>query len=177
MSSIETTHSKNGWNVHLNLIINAPKGIKMPLKSIKNSRGQTSSQNEDLRQFMLKNADSQMHNIQKLDFTEEENIREALVEILKYSLKFSGLTNQQLLEVYVKTYKKRLFGTFGNLRGVGIEEVSLEGDVLLDTEFLELIFTRAYSDYTLYKKELKQIVDVEKRTTDFNDVLKYLHLY
>ena len=177
MSSIETTHSKNGWNVHLNLIINAPKGTKTPLKSIKNSRGQISHQNEDLRQFMLKHADSQMHNIQKLDFDKEENIREALVEVLKYSLKFSGLTNQQLLEVYVKTYKKRLFGTFGNLRGVGIEDVSLEGDVLLDTEFVELIFTRAYSDYTLYKKELKQIVDVEKRTTDFNDVLKHLHLY
>ena len=157
MYSIEATHTENGWNVHLNLIINAPKGTLIALKDIRNRKGQVSHQNEGLRLFLVRSADSQMHNIQKIDSSTDEKMREALVEVLKYSLKFSSLTSQQLLEVYIKTYRKRLFGTFGNLRGVGIEDIDLEGDTLVDPEYLELIFTRCDFEYTLYKREIKQI--------------------
>lgn len=160
MFAQELTHTKNGWNVHLNLLVNAPKGTKILLKDIKNRRGQISHQNEDLRQFMLKGFDSQMHDIQKLDFTEEDHVRSALVEILKYSLKFSSLSNSDLLEVFIKTRKKRLFGTFGNLWAKGLEKVDLDKDIVLDQEFLELIFTRTMRDhqpdYKLYKREIKK---------------------
>jgi len=160
MFAQEVTHTKNGWNVHLNLLVNAPKGTKIHLKDIKNRRGQISHQNEDLRQFMLKGFDSQMHDIQMLDFSNEEVLRSALVEILKYSLKFSSLSNPDLIEVFIKTRRKRLFGTFGNLWGKGIEKVDLDKDTVLDQEFLELIFTRTLNynqaDYKLYKMEMKQ---------------------
>lgn len=161
MFAQEVTHTKNGWNVHLNLLLNAPKGSKINLKEIRNKRGQISHQNEDLRQFMLKHFESQMHDIQKLDFSSEEEIRGSLVEILKYALKFSSLSNQELIEVFIKTRKKRLFGTFGNLWGKGLEKVDLDKDIELDQEFLELIFTRTFNsgqvEYKLYKREVKEI--------------------
>jgi len=161
MFAQEVTKTKNGWNVHLNILVNASKGTKINLNDIKNRRGQISHQNEDLRQFMLKGFDSQMHNIQKLDFSNEDVLRSALVEILKYSLKFSDLTAQNLLEVFVKTRKIRLFGTFGNLWGKGLESVDFDKDIVLDEDFVELIFTRTFKngfpDYKLYKREVKKV--------------------
>ena len=155
MYSIETTRSKNGWNVHLNLMINASKGTKIPLKSIRNRRGQLSSQNDEIRAFLMKYADSQMHNVKKIE--DNSKIRDDLVEVLKYSLKFSDLTNQELLEVFIKTRKKRLFGSFGNMYGKNIENVELDGDEIIDEEFLELIFRRSYGFYELESEKLKRI--------------------
>lgn len=180
MFSVETTKTKNGWNIHLNLIVNAPKGSNIPLKSIKNRKGQVSHQNDDLKAFLMRTADSYMHDISKIDSSSTKEIRNSLVEVLKYSLKFSSLSNSDLLEVYVRTYRKRLFGTFGNMRGVGIEQVELEGDIAPDEKFIELIFRRVGYEYKLdsllYKTELtKNKDDIE--TTDFNQVLKHINLY
>jgi len=155
MYSIETTYSKNGWNVHLNLMINAPKGTKIPLKAIRNRKGQLSYQNEHIRAFLMKYADSQIHNVSKIE--DNSKIRDDLVEVLKYSLKFSSLSNQELLEVFIKTRKKRLFGSFGNMYGKDIENVEFEGDELVDEEFLELIFSRSTWEYKLQSERLKRI--------------------
>lgn len=159
MYSIETTRSKNGWNVHMNLMINAPKGSKIPLKSIRNRKGQVSYQNEHIREFLMKHADSQMHNINKIQ--DNSKLRDDLVEVLKYSLKFSSLSNQELLEVFIKTRRKRLFGAFGNMYGKKIEDVELEGDELVDDEFLELIFNRSELGYKLQSQLLKKRKDYE----------------
>ena len=163
MYSQEVTHNDNGWNVHLNLIVNAPKGTKIPLKSINNRRGQVSYQNEDLRLFMMKNYDSQMHNISKIE--DNTKLRDEIVEVLKYSLKFSSLTQQQLFYVFVKSVGVRLFGTFGNLWGKGLESVELEGDLILDKDFEELIFIRAFGElgqeYKLYKRKLIREEDLK----------------
>lgn len=162
MYSTETTHTKNGWNVHLNLIINAPKGTKLALREYKQvykGKEKIWYENSGVSDWLLQKATgSHIHSIQKIDFTSDDLIRSALVEVLKYSLKFSSLTNQQLLEVFIKTRAKRLFGVFGNLWGVGIDDVVLEGDELVDNEFQELIFTRSGYEYILYKREIK-IVD------------------
>jgi hypothetical protein len=185
MFAQEVTKTKNGWNVHLNLLLNAPRlvedgailspdrtrsgGIK--LKEVRNRNGQISHQNEELRQFMIKHFDSQMHDIQKLDFSDQESLRGALVEILKYALKFSSLSYRDLIEVFIKTKKKRLFGTFGNLWGKGIETVDLDkDDIVPGDDFIELIFTRSfiidgmptdYPVYNLYKREEKQVENPE----------------
>ena len=142
MYSIETTKTKNGWNVHINLLVNAPKGTKIGLNRILNRRKQESFQNEELREFLLRNYDSQMHNIAPLDFKDIDLVKAALVEVLKYSLKFSSLSSSDLLEIFIKTRKKRLFGTFGNLWGKGLEDVELEGDEEPDDDYIELIFRR-----------------------------------
>jgi len=142
MFSIETTHGANGWHVHLNLLLNAKKGTSLELNEIRNRRGQISHQNEEIRRFLEEFAGSKMHDVTKLDFEDHQNLMGALVEVLKYSLKFSSLTIQQIVEFYVKTYRKRLFGTFGNLWGLGLDDVELEGDETLDGPFVELLIKR-----------------------------------
>jgi len=150
MTSIETTKTNNGWNVHMNLIINAPAGTKIKIKKVRNSRGQISYQNSDIVEFLTRVADSKMHNIQKLDFTNQDSIKKALVEVLKYSLKFSGLSDNDLIYIYLKTYKKRLFTTFGNMRGLDIENVPLEGDVNYNEDFLRLLYRRVSNGYVMH---------------------------
>ena len=150
MSSIETTKTKNGWNVHINLLINAPRGSRIKIKTITNSRGQKSRQSPDLVKFLQKTADSKMHNIQKLDFTEKEKIQEACVEVLKYSLKFSTLSDEDLIYIYLKTYRKRLFTTFGNLRGLDLENTPLEGDIINGEDFFRIIFRRVKHGYNFH---------------------------
>jgi len=150
MTSIETTKTKNGWNVHLNVLINAPRGSKIKIKTVTNSRGQKSRQSPDLVKFLRKTADSQMHNIQKLDFSEKEKVQEACVEVMKYSLKFSSLSDEDLIYIYLKTYRKRLFTTFGNLRGLDLENTPLEGDIINGEDFFNIMFRRVKNGYTFH---------------------------
>jgi len=143
MYSTETTKTKNGWNVHLNLIINAPKGTKIALNGYRQSK--------PLEEWLKKNAEgSYVHNIEQIDSSSDESMRTALVEVLKYSLKFSALDNYDLLNIFIDTYRKRLFGSFGNMRGHDIDNVNLEGDVRVDEEFIEFIFMRAGLKYECY---------------------------
>jgi hypothetical protein len=158
MYSIETTKTKNGWNVHLNLLINAPRaGHRLELVPVRNRRGQISLQNPKIGEFLQRVADgSRMHNISPLDFSDSEAIRDNLVEVLKYSLKFSSLNEADLLEVYSKTYRKRLFGTFGNLRGLDLEGVELDSDEVLDEDFVRIMFARSGLSYQLIERSEKE---------------------
>lgn len=150
MSSIETTKTDNGWNVHMNLIINAPKGTKFTVNPIRNRRGQISYQSPDIVDFLMRVADSKMHNIQKLDFTNQTSIKSSLVEVLKYSLKFSDLSDNDLIYIYLKTYKKQLFTTFGNMRGLDLENVPLDGDIIHGDDFLQILYKRVDYDYKMH---------------------------
>ena len=172
MYSTETTKTVNGWNVHLNLIINAPKGTKLTLNR--------HNQAQPLEEWLKVHAEgSYVHNIQQIkdrphressrnDSVEKRDeattgralvadktqaLRDSIVEVLKYSLKFSSLSSFDLLQVYIATYRKRLFGTFGNMRGLGLENVDLSGDLKLDNEFIELIFRRVQDSYILHEVE------------------------
>ncbi len=157
MGSVEITKTVNGWNVHLNLLLNASNGSNLRLKDVRNRKGQVSYQNEKIRQFLLRNFESQMHNISKLDFSTEDLIKSNLVEVLKYSLKFSSLDNENLLEVCLKLHNRQLFFTFGNLRGLKIEDVDLEGDEVVDDEFIQLIYQRANNQYNFYKADFSRV--------------------
>jgi hypothetical protein len=176
MYSQEVTYSKNGWNVHLNLIVNSARPVngggylqnspkpftskgRFQIKEVRNRRGQISYQNEDLKTWLLRNFDSYIHNISKIE--DNTKLNDEIVEVLKYSLKFSALTDFQLFEVFVKSIGVRMFGTFGNLWGKGLEDVTLEGDDVLSEDFEELIFLRTFDDfyqynYRMYKRELKK---------------------
>jgi len=198
MYSIETTKTQNGWNVHLNLLINAPRAGHgepdslrgaAPQKSgrrglelvpVRNRKGQISYQNPQIGEFLQRVADgSRMHNISPLDFSDPETIRDNLVEVLKYSLKFSSLNEADLVEVYSKTYRKRLFGTFGNLRGLDLEGVELDGDELLDEDFVRIMFARSGLSYELVqvKEETSDSSssDVCKNCTDTAKNVQHLH--
>ena len=156
MFSIETTHGRNGWHVHLNLLLNADPDQRLEITEVRNSKGQISHQNEEIRQFLLTHFDSQIHDIQSLDFSNPDKIRAALVEVIKYSLKFTDLSIPDIVLFYVKTRKKRLYGTFGNLWGLGLDKVELEGDEQLDGDFVELLLKRVMigdmPDYVISEK-------------------------
>ncbi len=173
MGSIEVTKSNNGWNVHLNLLVCTDNEIDLKQKISFDVYGnvKTNYINEDLKEHLIKVTNgSYIHNISKIDTSSEDSLKSNLVEVLKYSLKFSSLTSVDLLRVYLSFYRKRLFFTFGNLWGLKLEDVELEGDEIIDDEFLELIYSRSYGDYKLKKKRYRKIdkstdVKVTKKQT------------
>lgn len=162
MGSIEVTKTRNGWNVHLNLLICTDHDIE--IKPIKNRRGQISYQNPQIVEFLKHQVDGKMHNIEQIDTSSEEALRSNLVEVLKYSLKFSSLSTMDLVHVYMAFYRKRLFFTFGDLWGLKLEDVQLEGDEIVDDEFIEIIYRRVSERYELESSKLQKIEPRETLT-------------
>lgn len=167
MFAEEITKTRNGWNVHLNLLMNAPAGTTFDLveyRQIWNDKEKVTLSSPELSEWMKENANgSVINSVQKLDFSNEDSLRSALVEVLKYSLKFHSLNRVEMLEVFAKTVRHRFFGTFGNLWGKGLTaDIELDGDFELDGEFLEMIFTRSkFGEYNMYKREIKHNGKVE----------------
>ena len=162
MGSIEVTHTRNGWNVHLNLLVCTDYDIEtLP---IKNKRGQISWQNPDITQFLTRVADSKMHNIAKIDTTDIEALKSNLVEVLKYSLKFSSMATLDLISVYMALHKKRLFFSFGSLWGLKLESVELDGDEIVDDEFIEIIYRRVGMRYELESSKSHKVEKTDTNT-------------
>ena len=154
MGSVEVTKTRNGWNVHLNLIISTDEDIE--IFQIKNRRGQISWQNPQIVEFLERAVGGKMHNISRIDTSSEEALKSNLVEVLKYALKFSSLDTMDLIEVYMKFYRKKLFFSFGNLWGLKLDDVELEGDDVVDDEFIEVIYRRVSGYY-------EKVEEIEKR--------------
>jgi len=153
--STEVTYSANGWNVHINLLLNCERGTDL---GVFEKHGKTLSSAE-ISDF-LKPYDSYVNSITKVDFSTHDSIKSNLLEILKYSLKFSDLSDEKLIEVYVKTYRKRLFGAWGNLRGKGIEDAEIEENTSGEVE--EIVYIREIEkgkpSYKLYRRvERKEV--------------------
>jgi len=149
MGSIEFTYTKNGWNVHINWLVYSDNRVQY--KEITDGK-KSWYQNDDLEHFLRRFNDSYIHSINELDFTSREAIRKNILEVLKYSLKFSSLGPAQLIEVYYKLYRKRLFFTFGTLRGLDLEAIDdvTFGDDIKDTEeFLRIVYQRVKNSYEL----------------------------
>ena len=165
MGSIEVTYTKNGWNVHINWLVYSDNRVQ--LKEINTKKLDSDYRfkgykvtfvNDELAKFMdnfhskaipCKDREMTIHSINELNFNSREAIRKNLLEVLKYSLKFSSLNPAQLIEVYYKLYRKRLFFTFGTLRGLDLEavdDVTFGDDIQDNEEFLRLIYLRLSDD-------------------------------
>ena len=143
MGSVEVTRTHNGWNVHINWLVNSDKEIE--LKEIFDRNNKKWYQNDDLSKFLERFNDSYIHSISKLSFNDRDEIRKNLLEVFKYSLKFSSLMPFDLIEVYYTLYRKRLFFTFGNIRGMDLEavnDVRLGDDFKESEEFITMIYER-----------------------------------
>jgi len=159
MGSIELTKTYNGWNVHLNLLVCSDDDIELEKITTKDKFGNCKINyiNNQLIKHLKKVADgSFIHNISKIDISSEDELKSNLVEVMKYSLKFSSLSILDLVEVYMKLYRKRLFFTFGNLWGLKLDDVELEGDDLVDDEFVEVMYRRVFGGYEKVSEELKK---------------------
>ena len=160
MGSIEVTKTRNGWNVHLNLLICSD--YEIDIKPIKNRRGQISWQNSQIVEFLERAVGGKMHNITRIDTSSDEALKSNLVEVLKYALKFSSLDTMDLIEVYMKFYRKKLFFSFGNLWGLKLDDVGLDGDEVVDDEFIEVIYRRVSGYYEKVEEREKKVEDVRK---------------
>jgi len=156
--SFEVTKTKNGWNNHINLLCCADKEIQGIRK-----KGKTFIHNDIMRDWKkYTDNESYVHSINKIDISNEDSLIKNLLEIFKYSLKFQDLKNEDLLEVYEKTYKKRLLGSFGSLYGIKIH-VDLNDSEVLGDKFLQIIY--AYNFKTKeYSERSRKITEVETKT-------------
>jgi hypothetical protein len=163
MGSIELTFSNNGWNVHINWLVYSDNRISY--KEVTDGK-KTWFQNDDLEKFLNRFNGSYIHSVNELDFSSKETIRKNLLEVLKYSLKFSSLSFDKLIEAYYKLYRKRLFFTFGALRGLDLEavdDVTIGDDIEEYNEFYEAIFARVYdSEIDNYFYDLISFRDLKK---------------
>lgn len=159
MGSIEVTKTRNGWNVHLNLLVCSDMEIELREKRTRDKNGNLKINyiNDDLMDHLRKVGDgSFVHNIAKIDTASEESLKSNLVEVLKYSLKFSSLSTIDLVKVYMSLYRKRLFFTFGILWGMKLDNVELEGDDVVDDEFIEVIYERVAGGYKKVSEDKKK---------------------
>jgi len=168
MGSIEITHSVNGWNVHINWLVYTDTRIELKEVNTKKldsnhnfKRYKVTFANDELAKFMdnfhskavsCKDKEMAIHSINELDFSSREAIRKNLLEIFKYALKFADLNPVHLIEIYYKLYRKRLFFTFGTLRGLDLEaidDVTLGDDIKDTEEFLRMIYQKVGLGYEL----------------------------
>lgn len=151
IGSVEVTYTKNGWNVHINWLVNSNDESDMYLVSDKKKEWY---QNKYLEAFLERFNDSYIHSISKLSFRNRDEIRANLVEVLKYSLKFSSLDAPRLILIYYFFYRKRLFFSFGNLRGLDLEcidDVAFGDDISDYEDFVKLMYRRLSDDsYELF---------------------------
>jgi len=160
MGSVEVTKTRNGWNVHLNLIVSSDHDID--IKPIKNRRGQISCQNPQIFEFLERQVGGKMHNITRIDTSSEDFLKSNLVEVLKYALKFSSLNTMDLIEVYMKFYRKKLFFSFGSLWGLKLDDVELDGDEVVDDEFIEVIYRRVSGYYEKVEEREKKVEHIKR---------------
>jgi hypothetical protein len=114
ISTIETTKNNNGWNVHINILLNTAKTIHT--KKIINKNTKANYINKELKSFLLsKTKDSYIHNIQKVKGN-SKTIKKELISILKYTLKFPNLETKDLIYFNAYLHRKRLFSISGNLK-------------------------------------------------------------
>ena len=78
MGSIEFTFTRNGWNVHINWLVNSDDRVQ--LYEVEDKRGKKWYQNELLERFLKRFNDSYIHSISELNFDNREQIRENLLD-------------------------------------------------------------------------------------------------
>jgi len=154
--SIETTHTQNGWNIHFNLLVNTSKKLQL----VKCSDFTKSwYQSDSLSDWLISHTEnnSYIHSINHLDFSSDELIKTNLLEVLKYSLKFSSLSHSHLFEFFSHTYKNRLIGSFGNLWGLKIFDVNFD-DTDDDSQFIDFLYYRLGLFYVPLRQTTLQIL-------------------
>ena len=152
--SFEVTKTSNGWNVHINILACTDSNITGIYKM-----GKTLVHDDIMRDWKkYTDNDSFIHSINRIDTSTDESMIKNLLEVFKYSLKFQSLKNEDLLEVYMHTYRKRLLGAFGCLYGIKVEDVDLSGDDVLDDKFLEIIFRYDFKNKNYFEYSRKNIV-------------------
>lgn len=140
--SIETTHNdeEKTWHPHMNLLV---------LSSSKMNNFSVS------KEWLKKTGDSFITHCKEVDPVNDPGV---VCEIMKYALKFTGLTFKTQLEAYLGLFGRRLTGTIGNFRGVQLEP-NLEDESIEGEEYIEILYSYVNGGY---KEVGERISSVEK---------------
>ncbi len=119
VSSIEVTKNKNGWHPHLNLLVCTDNEIQINHNRYSSPSGKGSNTNEQIRSEWKKlTGDSFIHNIRKIDVSQNHFNLNGIGEVFKYAVKFSSLAVDQLAEIVELQQRKKLrfYDTYGIFR-------------------------------------------------------------
>lgn len=151
MYSIEETYTKNGWNIHVNMLCHSTKPLLGLIKKPKkDNKKRVSYWHPDAVETWKNLTDSINVSISPINVKDDESLLSDLSEIFKYSLKFQDLSADKMLIAYRCLYKRRLLGSMGTLR-------ALKTDVDLNSQ-----------DEEDLKKENELITDTHQRCSTNN---------
>jgi plasmid rolling circle replication initiator protein Rep len=128
MFSFEITNNGDGWHPHIHMVALLDDWIDQKALS---------------EEWQAITGDSFIVDIRRIKPLDQNvstlNIAGAMLEVFKYSMKFQDMTLDLNWEAYEVLNKKRLYGSFGNLRGVDLPDKLLD-DPLEGLPYLELFY-------------------------------------
>lgn len=129
--SFEFTRSEHGWHPHVHMVWAVPKG-SAPIRW-----GEGSQLREDWHAIT---GDSFITHAEPIQADDREQLLRGFCEVLKYALKFSGLSLADNLAAYRTLKGRRLISSSGVWWGLELpEDAKLEDDEL-DGPFIEIVY-------------------------------------
>lgn len=122
VSSIEVTKNKNGRHPHINFLVCTDNEVQIDDWKYRSPNGKISHTNEQIRNEWKKiTGDSFIHNIRKIEVSQDYFSLDGIGEVFKYAVKFSSLAVDQLAEIVELQQKKkyRFYDTYGIFRKMG----------------------------------------------------------
>jgi len=119
VSSIEITKNTNGWHPHINFLVCSDNEIKIDKNKYRSVGGKDSNTNDQIiREWKKITGDSYIHNIRKIEISQDYFSLNGIGEVFKYAVKFSSLAVDQLAEIVELQQRKkyRFYDTYGIFR-------------------------------------------------------------
>lgn len=134
--SVEFTNSATGWHPHAHMVWAMPKGAE----PVRYGRGSQLSQD-----WQAITGDSHIVHAERINADDQKSLVDAFCEVLKYALKFSGLSLEDNLYAYRQLKGQRLISSCGVWWGLDLpEDAKLEDDPL-DGPYIEHVYRFAGS--------------------------------
>lgn len=134
--SVEFTHRETGWHPHAHMVWAVPKGAD-PVRY-----GPGSQLAQDWHSITT---DSHIVHAQQIQADHEPALVDAFCEVLKYALKFSGLSLDDNLHAYRQLKGQRLISSCGIWWGLDLPEDARLEDDPLDGPYIEHVYRFAGS--------------------------------
>lgn len=130
--SVEITNNGTTWHPHIHMLVEATEAIYT---------------HEVRKEWeSISNGDSFMCDARPIDFTDDESLFNACLEVSKYTLKNTQLSPENLLTAYITLHGRNLVNRFGSFRGKKIT-LNPELEDYADQPFYEYCFNWFDTNY------------------------------
>jgi len=172
--SIEITYNPfTGFHPHINILMATDKKID-DCKMYKNRKQKEPKKVTDCY-WNSKKLSAEWKSITKDSFITSctplnirVGLKENLMEIIKYALKFNDMNTNILVEMYPHLYRQRFFGTLGFFYGLGLDKIEIE-EFVSEREYIEFVMTYTKGQYHFSEKTKEidyEFVDCNGNMTD-----------